>query len=582
MRLLSHRSLAGLVIVFLGLLVGLSFVSRHPTPTDLPTEQIKTTTPVELPLGASHSTKNVSDIASFFAGAQFVGSQKCQPCHEQQYENWRKTWHARMVRPASPSELNANFNNQLIMFERIPALVADNAKSLKITPKIRLLLKGTASDGTRRPSFTLLDQDNPANNQTYEIDIVLGGNWVEHYLVLVGDNHYPAPFRWVVTDQDWQRRGYRPGDWFVADGTPDGRPRRPDELRSSQSEEAKCSGCHRTGFLPEIASAKGIVTVAAKGEPGIGCEACHGPGGRHVKSKNPAHTIHPVKDLNAHQQSQLCGRCHHRGTNRLNPILSYPVGFLPGQSDLEDTVSMWHYTDPKRSKSNHFWSNDWAKRNRQQWQDFQKSVHFLKTDVTCVTCHSSHGQFFKSGLRLPREKICTACHTLQGVAGLPNAELFKDSPMASSGVTCVDCHMAKIGERAGRTMNNLNPNGDVSAHTFRVVSPTLTTMYDIPSACQACHSAKDNDSGLNTKEAQLRMAKQQAAIRQLISKTQTAITLSEANGATPTILVSAVSKLKTVLLDGSLGAHNHQKTRTLLETAITMLKEDLQRVSAGK
>ncbi len=582
MRLLIHWKLAGLIIVLLSFLVGLSLTLRHSSPSRSPARPIKTAAPVELPLGESQSIKDVSNIASFFAGAQFVGSQKCQPCHEQQYENWRRTWHARMVRPASSNELKANFDNMLIMFEQIPALVADRAKSLKISPKIRLLLERTASDATRRPSFTLLDQDNPANNQTYEIDIVLGGNWVEHYLVLAGGNHYPAPFRWVVADRDWQRRGYRPGDWFVADGTRDGRPRRPEELLSAQSEEAKCSGCHRTGFLPKIEPKTGAVTVATRGEPGIGCEACHGPGAKHVESKDPAHTIHPVKDLNASQQSQLCGRCHHRGTNRLDPILSYPLGFLPGQSDLEDNVSMWHYSDPKRSKSNHFWPNDWAKRNRQQWQDFQKSSHFLKTNVTCVTCHSAHGQFFEKGLRLPRQQICTACHTLQGYAGRPNTELFKDSPMARAGVTCVDCHMGKTGERAGSTMTNLNPNMDVSAHTFRVALPSMTARYGLPSACRSCHSVKNNESGLNTKEAYSRMVEQQAKIRQLISEMQAAITMAEASGITPTILASAVSKLKTVLLDGSLGAHNHQKTRALLETGIAMLKEDVQRVSVGK
>lgn len=536
--------------------------------------------PVELPLGASQPAKDVSDSAAFFAGAQFVGSKSCKSCHEQHYEKWRRTWHARMVRPASPNETKANFDNVLITFERIPASTADGATSLKISPRLRLFTEKKASEPVKRPAFTLLDRDDPANNQTYEIDNVLGGNWVEGYLVLVGDNHYPAPLRWVVADGDWQQRGYRPGDWFVADGTPDGRPRRPDELLNARSEEAKCSGCHRTGFLPRIAPSTGEVTVAAEGEPGIGCEACHGPGGKHAQSKNPEHIVHPVRDLNALQQSQLCARCHHRGTNRLDPILSYPVGFLPGQSDLEDSVSMWHYTDPERSRSNHFWPNDWAKKNRQQWQDFQKSAHFLKTNVTCVTCHSAHGRTFKSALRLPREKICTACHTLRGRAGRPNAELFMDSPMARAGVTCVDCHMAKIGGRAGRTMTNPNPNRDVSAHTFGVSTPEMAAAYGLPSSCRDCHS--DNRSGLDPKEAHSRMVEQQATIRRLIADAQDVIATAETRSAKPTALAPAWSKLKTVLLDGSLGVHNFQKTRELLKAAIAIAQEEEQRASAGK
>lgn len=554
------------------ILIGLIVLPSGPSQSVTPQATVATgMPPISLPLGAARPAGKLADLTTFYAGTEYIGSRACQSCHQQQYGQWRQTWHARMVHPQPSPRTQGDFNNSSIIFHNIPALKSDGANTLKISPKMRLFVKANGAGRPGQLGFTLLDQDNPANNQSYDIETVFGGRWLEGYMVRIGNNLYPAPIRWVVADRAWQQRGFRPGNWFMADDTSDGRPRRPEEMSNLFSSEAKCSGCHRTGFRPKTERRTGKVRIEIAGEDGIGCEACHGPGSRHAKSEDPAHIIQPSKDLNALQQSQLCASCHHRGTNRLDPKLSYPVGFLPGQTDLDDNISMWHFTDPARSKSNHFWPNGWSKRNRQQWQDFQKSSHFNKTDVTCITCHKAHGPSSDHRLRLPRDQICSACHSLGGLSGRPNSELFAGSPMAKAGVTCVDCHMAKTAQRAGRTSTDKYGLWDVSAHTFRVVTPAMAKAYGLPSACQSCHS--DNRSKLTVPEAHQQMAQQQRLIRRMIGDVQGAIKAAQLRRMDRAVLDAAQSSLKTILLDGSHGAHNFPKTRALLTKAIAELKE---------
>lgn len=108
------------------------------------------------------------------------------------------------------------------------------------------------------------------------------------YEVKIGDNHIPAPIRWSVAAQDFLIDGFRVDEWFIADGTPDGRPRRPQELPMHRVAEAKFNGCHTTGFDTVKDKATNVWKNTGSGELGIACEKCHGPGSRHVQEANEA------------------------------------------------------------------------------------------------------------------------------------------------------------------------------------------------------------------------------------------------------------------------------------------------------
>jgi predicted CXXCH cytochrome family protein len=515
----------------------------------------------------------------FFGDARFVGAESCKACHAKQYEEWRGTWHAKMERWPTPDIIVGDFNDRVINWRNI-SIRGNDGKQSRISPS------GIASRKGDKFYFTLLDKDNPANNQTHEVAKVLGGKWDQAYEVRIGDNYLPAPLRWSVASRDWLIGGFRVDEWFVADGTPDGRPRRPEELPTHRFAEAKCNGCHTTGFDTVRDEATGVWKSRGNGELGIACEKCHGPGSRHVQEANDAKAkglalrpeattiVHPLKDLTPLQQTELCGQCHGRNTNKTLTDLPFPVGFLPGDVDMTSRVRFWSYSGTNvPGEYAYFWPNDWASRNRQQWQDFTKSAHFAK-NISCLTCHTSHGKVEDALLRQKPEDLCTECHAASGQAGRPNAEMFAGSPMAKAGVQCVDCHMAKIASRS-RATNLAGHLWDTSSHVFRVATPHMTKVQGIRSSCDSCHEGQGRKmaSGVqsppfDTDTLVAIMSQRQGQTLESLARVQRILSrLGSKKPEAIALMERANARLNEVLLDGSLGVHNQERTANLIEEA---------------
>lgn len=541
-------------------------------------QQAQQLTPTET-LRVPRDPGRVESGQNFFSGAKPVGSETCKSCHSKQYEEWAATWHAKMERLPSPDIIVGDFNNRVIVYKDTRVRTKDG-KEARISPSVV-----TSRTGDKF-FFTLIDSDNPANNQTYEVAKVLGGKWDQHYEIKLGDNYLPTPIRWSVAAQDWLVSTYRPYDWFEYDGTPDGRPRKPEELPLGRVAEAKCSGCHTTGFDFVKDKQTNVWKATGNGELGIACEKCHGPGSKHVAEANAAKAkgeqikagattiVHPLKDLTALQQTQVCAQCHGRNTNKTVSDLSFQVGFLPGDIDMTSRARFWSYSGTSNpDEYRYFWPNDWAKRNRQQWQDFAKSAHFNK-GLSCLTCHTFHGKWEEAQLRQKPQELCTGCHSSEGYAKRPNAEMFKESPMQKAGVQCVDCHMPKIGYRSDRTSKGPH-QWDTSSHTFMVATPVLEKTQGIRSSCASCHEGQGMKLAggvqappFNSEVLHALLTQRQTDTRNGISDVQKILASVKSKKLEAKALVDqANAKLNFVLLDGSLGMHNQVRSADLIADA---------------
>lgn len=532
----------------------------------------------------------VQNGEKFFKGAHFVGAKSCKSCHKKQFKEWKATWHAKMERWPSPEVVVGDFNNRIITYKKVK-VKGKNGKEEKLTVSVKAFRKG------KDFFFTILDKDNPKNNQTYKIAKVLGGKWDQHYEIKLGDNYLPTPLRWSVAARDWLISSYNPQYWVKADGTLDGKPRKPNELPKYRVAEAKCSNCHTTGYDFVKNKKSGVWEAKGQGELGIACEKCHGPGSLHVEEAQQAKSagaslqpgkstiVHPLKDLNALQQTQVCAQCHGRNTNKKIKEIAFPLGFLPGDTNMTDRSMFWSYSgvhDKKKYK--YFYSNDWAKRNRQQSQDFTKSAHFNKAGMSCLTCHTFHGKWEEAQLRQKPEKLCVNCHTVQGYAKRPNAEMFAGSPMEKAGVLCINCHMAKIGYRSNKTAKGPHP-WDVSSHTFMVATPALQKSSGVHSACLACHNTEGKPPLPNVKKGiisqpfsldvlDVMLTNKQTTTRTMVDKVQAVLANIKSNRADVKALVEkANAKINFVLLDGSMGFHNTEKATALLQEALKLANQ---------
>lgn len=544
-------------------------------------------TPVET-LGIAGQSGRVESGQKFFGDGKYAGSDSCKSCHGKEHGDWSKTWHAKMERWPNPDIIVGDFDNRTIQFKNL-RVQNKEGKDEVINPTALTFRRGD------KFFFTLIDKDDTANNQTWEIGKVLGGKWDQGYEVKFGeDNFIPTPIRWSVSQKDWIVGGFNPQNWFLGDGTADGRPHRPEEMPMGRVAEAKCNGCHTTGFTFAKGD-KGVWKSKAhgKGEIGVACESCHGPGAKHVDEANAAKAagtkleagktaiVHTLRDLNAEQATQVCAQCHGRGTHKEATDLAFPTGFLPGDMDLTTRYRLWSFSGTNaKNESAYFWRNDWASRNRQQYQDFTKSAHYTKAGMSCVTCHGFHGKTEPAQLRQKPADMCVDCHRADGRAKQPNAEMYAGSGMQEAGVLCTDCHMARIGSRSRATATS-GHQWDTSSHTFAVPTPMLEKTLGVRSACTECHSGtgKTMPSGDQAKPYSLesmieRSASRSQALRVSIEEIQ--VMMAAANRSKPgaaALLDAAKTKVDFVLMDNSKGAHNYLRAKKLLEEARKLVEQ---------
>lgn len=173
-----------------------------------------------------------------------------------------------------------------------------------------------------------------------------------------------------------------------------------------QPEAQKCFGCHTTAS-----------TTANRFDPdqslaGITCEACHGPGSRHVQAMKTGQIERGKKlilnpeSLDAASSVDFCGACH-RTTQDVFEMNARGVATVRFQ--------------PFRFEE----SRCWSRANGQ---------------LTCVTCHDPH-QPLAHG-KASYDQICLRCHS-QGLSGSQN-EGRRTLACSVSKVDCVSCHMPKV------------------------------------------------------------------------------------------------------------------------------------------
>ncbi|HEX3376002.1 MAG TPA: cytochrome c3 family protein [Candidatus Acidoferrales bacterium] len=359
------------------------------------------------------------------ASAHYVGSVACQKCHAEIYERWKQTPMANVVR--DPREH--------------PDAIIPNLATNNVSPK-----------------FTK-DQ----------VAFVYGSIWKQRYFTKIGDDYFPEPAQWDITNKAWKPYFVpKGGDWWEPFYPPDNfkRPTGP-----------TCDGCHSVDYN---------IQTKQVAEWNVGCERCHGPGSAHVKHATRENILNPGR-MDYVSSSDTCIQCHSQGRPLTNPIegkyYDWPVGYRVGLK-LQD---YWQLEDHKLGEQTftHF-ADGTAHKNRMQGNDFVQSVMYRR-GVMCSDCHDVHGTKNYAQLRKPVNEICMDCHGAGSRNGPREATLAEHTHHkdGSTGAQCVACHMPKIEAEI--------PGVFVSAHTFSFITPGMTERYKIPNPCSSCHTDKSPD-----------------------------------------------------------------------------------------
>ena len=187
-----------------------------------------------------------------------------------------------------------------------------------------------------------------------------------------------------------------------------------------------CGACHSTGYSAAGNQGGKAGIVGTWQEPGVGCEACHGPGSNHVS--NPG-VVKPPND-----PAGACVTCHVRDTTA---VVEASDGLILSQ---------------------------------QQSDELNAGVKFY---FKCVSCHNPHAsaRYDQSAQGTAIIQACTNCHKDKTVG------------LGMSFLKCTDCHMP-YAVKSGAHISYQDPNnltlhaGDVRSHIF-TINPEAASPSDM-------------------------------------------------------------------------------------------------------
>ncbi|MDM8561068.1 tetratricopeptide repeat protein [Candidatus Parabeggiatoa sp. HSG14] len=398
----------------------------------------------------------------------FIHNKFCAECHPQQFKEWFGSHHEQAMQSANEKTVLGNFNNT--------SFTDDNVTS-------KFFKKGT--------KFFINTEDADGKLSDFEVKYTFGITPLQQYLLAFPKGRLQAfTVAWDTMNQRWfnlyPNEKIKPTDplhW----------------TKHFHNWNSVCAECHSTNLkLNYDLKTDSYKTTWA--EINVSCQACHGPGGNHIKwanlfknKKNISNNAEELgkilnkglivdyNTLNSKGQIETCARCHSR---------RYPISQNDqhGQAFLDDFV-------PELLRKHLYHPDGQIIDEVYVYGSFIQSKMYLK-GVSCIDCHHPH----TVKLRRQGNNLCIFCHQLNPpnkstTSIKPKIEkIFKTLPsknyntpthhfhkVDSPGAQCINCHMPTQTYMVNDTRHD---------HSFLIPRPHLSVKLGIPNACNQCHNNK--------------------------------------------------------------------------------------------
>ncbi len=398
-------------------------------------------------------------------GPTYVGRKVCVGCHEKAYTAWQGSHHDLAMQQANTTSVLGDFSDA------------------------RFTAYGVTSRFYKRDGKFYVNTDG-ADGKLADFEIKYSFGWtpLQQYLIeLPGGRLQALSIAWDTRSKE--QGGQR---WFHLYPN-EKRIDYKDELHwtaASQNWNYTCAECHSTNLQKNYDFAKDRYNTS-RSEIDVSCEACHGPGARHVAwaqagterasptapkdmglsvdLRTSGHwTLAPGKDTasltaaaaqSSNAQIETCARCHARR-------VQLHGDYIHGRPLMDTHL-------PSLLEEQLYYPDGQIKDEVYEYGSFLQS-RMYRAGVVCSNCHEPHSL----KLRASGDALCTRCHA---------REIFDSSThhhhvSASTGAQCIDCHMPK------RTYMLVDPRRD---HSLRIPRPDLSIKLGVPNACNQCHVVKD-------------------------------------------------------------------------------------------
>jgi predicted CXXCH cytochrome family protein len=417
--------------------------------------------------------------ASLEAQSKFVGSEKCQPCHQQIYETWRESTHARAVQEVTPTQ-----NAVIAEWKGVVKLKSGDL------PEATVKLNRGA-DGEFL--VTLVDAKDPNKEATYKVVRTQGAGSMkgQNYYTRIGGNYYMLPVYWETISSKFTAATL--SNWYNQDGGLK-------QPSIDKSWEMTCASCHQTG-LNFTRVENGY--QATYTDLSIGCEKCHGPGSEHIKNPTARGAIINPRKLDYERGLDVCNQCHSTSGK------SVPKGLIRGAWNEEKNAGYKigePLTDSMQSGGTPSSPGLSKLSERDSYHMLAGSKHH-DAKTSCFDCHNPHGGPITANLKRGAmdNSLCLHCHASDKEFATPEAIMkhtkHSYDPDMKGTSRCTSCHMVQSRRMRTPSVNGMPPGGPGMMTSFLGVSKPQQSLdafkanpKSAPSnACNKCHKEWSGD-----------------------------------------------------------------------------------------
>jgi predicted CXXCH cytochrome family protein len=393
--------------------------------------------------------------------ASFVGSGACAGCHVAENQAWTSSHHAAAMRPATSATVLGDFSNA--------AAGQGGSATTFFRAGENYMVRTAGPDGAQRE---------------FPIAYTFGVYPLQQYLIALPGGRYQAlGIAWDSRPQD--QGGQR---WYSLH--PGQEPKPGDALHwtgRDQTWNYQCAACHSTELRKNFDLATNTYSTTFS-DVNVGCEACHGPGSRHLawaKAGGSDKSLLPElrkglvawlhdSDRGAWKMNAHTGIAQRTAPPESSAVLDACGGCHARRAVISDTgsaaIPLLDVINPALLRPGLYHADGQIEGEVFELGSFLQSRMF-RVGVTCTNCHEPHA----GGLRATGNAVCGQCHMPQKF----DVEEHHHHQPGSGGAQCASCHMP------AKTYMGVDVRHD---HSFRVPRPDLTLAIGVPNVCSQCHA----------------------------------------------------------------------------------------------
>jgi len=152
-----------------------------------------------------------------------------------------------------------------------------------------------------------------------------------------------------------------------------------------------CAGCHASGVHPETGA---FVAVS------LDCFVCHGDVTLEHTNDPGRALLSPRREVDPLVVTSICGQCHLRGGRSRSTGRAWPSGFIAGDALFDDFE--FDFSDGALTAL--------SVADRHVAENVRDVALEGRTGVTCLSCHSIHGESSQAHRQVEETDLCFTCH----------------------------------------------------------------------------------------------------------------------------------------------------------------------------